>query len=112
LIADRGSVAGALKVLESVGIEIDVTSKVSALSRAYKQLTEIAKAIAADAKILILDEPTASLAKHEVDALFKVLKQLTASGVSIIYISHRMDETLSKSAIELPCFVMESCSCV
>jgi len=78
--------------LESVGIQIDVTAKVSSLSRAYQQLTEIAKAIAADAKILILDEPTASLAKHEVDALFKVLKQLTASGVSIIYISHRMDE--------------------
>ena len=92
LIADRDSVSRARDVLKSVGIEIDVNSKVSSLSRAYQQLTEIAKAIAADAKILILDEPTASLAKHEVDALFKVLKQLTASGVSIIYISHRMDE--------------------
>jgi ribose transport system ATP-binding protein len=91
-IADRDSVSRARDVLKSVGIEIDVNSKVSSLSRAYQQLTEIAKAIAADAKILILDEPTASLAKHEVDALFKVLKQLTASGVSIIYISHRMDE--------------------
>lgn len=92
LITDKESVSQAGKVLESVGIEIDVTAKVSTLSRAYQQLTEIAKAIAANAKILILDEPTASLAKHEVDALFKVLKQLTASGVSIIYISHRMDE--------------------
>lgn len=91
-IADRDSARRASAVLQSVGIEIDVTAKVSSLSRAYQQLTEIAKAIAADAKILILDEPTASLAKHEVDALFKVLKQLTASGVSIIYISHRMDE--------------------
>jgi len=91
-IADRDSAKRASAVLQSVGIEIDVTAKVSSLSRAYQQLTEIAKAIAADAKILILDEPTASLAKHEVDALFKVLKQLTASGVSIIYISHRMDE--------------------
>ena len=92
LITDAGSAASAEKVLKSVGIEIDVTAKVSSLSRAYQQLTEIAKAIAAEAKILILDEPTASLAKHEVDALFKVLKQLTSSGVSIIYISHRMDE--------------------
>jgi ribose transport system ATP-binding protein len=92
LIADHNSVSKAKKVLESVGIDIDVTAKVSSLSRAYQQLTEIAKAIAADARILILDEPTASLAKHEVDALFKVLRQLTASGVSIIYISHRMDE--------------------
>ncbi len=92
LISDRSSIAKAHKVLESVGIDIDVTVKVSTLSRAFQQLTEIAKAIAAEAKILILDEPTASLAKHEVDSLFKVLKQLTASGVSIIYISHRMDE--------------------
>ena len=79
-------------VMEELGLDIDVTAKVSTLGRAYQQLTEIAKAIAGDAKILILDEPTASLAKEEVDALFIVLKQLTARGVSIIYISHRMDE--------------------
>lgn len=92
LISDRDSITRARALLANLGINIDVTAKVSSLSRAYQQLTEIAKAIAADAKILILDEPTASLAKHEVDSLFKVLKQLTASGVSIIYISHRMDE--------------------
>lgn len=80
------------RILKEIEIDIDVKSKVSSLGRAYQQLTEIAKAIAAGSKILILDEPTASLAKHEVDALFKVLKQLAARGVSIIYISHRMDE--------------------
>jgi len=79
-------------VMEELGLDIDVTVKVSTLGRAFQQLTEIAKAIAGDAKILILDEPTASLAREEVDALFKVLKQLTARGVSIVYISHRMDE--------------------
>ena len=79
-------------VMEELGLSIDVTVKVSTLGRAQQQLTEIAKAIAGDAKILILDEPTASLAKEEVDALFKVLKQLTVRGVSIVYISHRMDE--------------------
>jgi len=82
----------AQRILKEIEIDIDVKSKISSLGRAYQQLTEIAKAIAADAKILILDEPTASLAKHEVDALFKVLKQLASRGVSIIYISHRMDE--------------------
>jgi ribose transport system ATP-binding protein len=82
----------ARKVMEELGLDIDVAVKVSSLGRAYQQLTEIAKAIAGDAKILILDEPTASLAKHEVDSLFMVLNQLTARGVSIIYISHRMDE--------------------
>lgn len=92
LINDGASLAQAHQVLVDIGIDIDVRVKVSSLSRAYQQLTEIAKAIAADAKLLILDEPTASLAKHEVDALFKVLRGLTARGVSIIYISHRMDE--------------------
>ena len=91
-IDDSSSVTQAHQVLVDIGIDIDVRVKVSTLSRAYQQLTEIAKAIAADAKLLILDEPTASLAKNEVDALFTVLKGLTARGVSIIYVSHRMDE--------------------
>jgi len=92
LFNERHTIAEAHKVMEELGLDIDVSIKVSTLGRAYQQLTEIAKAIAGDAKILILDEPTASLAKEEVDALFLVLKQLTARGVSIIYISHRMDE--------------------
>lgn len=92
LFNEKLTIAQAHKVMEELGLDIDVSIKVSSLGRAYQQLTEIAKAIAGDAKILILDEPTASLAKEEVDALFKVLKQLTARGVSIIYISHRMDE--------------------
>ncbi len=92
LIDDLACVTEAQQVLFDVGIDIDVKAKVSTLSRAYQQLTEIAKALAANAKLLILDEPTASLAKHEVDVLFKVLRGLTARGVSIIYISHRMDE--------------------
>ena len=74
----------AAAVMHSLGLDIDVTAKVSSLGRAYQQLTEIAKAIAGDAKILILDEPTASLAKEEVEALFRVLKGLTDRGVSII----------------------------
>ena len=89
---ERETINQAKLVMEELGLDIDVTAKVSTLGRAYQQLTEIAKAIAGEAKILILDEPTASLAKEEVDALFIVLKQLTARGVSIVYISHRMDE--------------------
>ena len=92
LFDEKLTIAQAHKVMEELGLDIDVSIKVSSLGRAYQQLTEIAKAIAGDAKILILDEPTASLAKEEVNALFIVLKQLTARGVSIIYISHRMDE--------------------
>ena len=89
---EKETINQARRVMEDLELNIDVTAKVSTLGRAYQQLTEIAKAIAGDAKILILDEPTASLAKEEVDSLFRVLKQLTARGVSIIYISHRMDE--------------------
>lgn len=92
LFNEKRTIAEAHKVMEELGLDIDVSIKVSTLGRAYQQLTEIAKVIAGDAKILILDEPTASLAKEEVDALFIVLKQLTARGVSIVYISHRMDE--------------------
>lgn len=92
LFDEKRTINQAKLVMEELGLDIDVTARVSTLGRAYQQLTEIAKAIAGEAKILILDEPTASLAKEEVDALFLVLKQLTARGVSIIYISHRMDE--------------------
>jgi ribose transport system ATP-binding protein len=92
LFDERETISKSKAVMEEIGLSIDVTAKVSTLGRAYQQLTEIAKAIAGDAKILILDEPTASLAKEEVDSLFKVLKQLTSRGVSIVYISHRMDE--------------------
>lgn len=92
LFDEKATIKESRLVMESLGLQIDVTAKVSSLGRAYQQLTEIAKAIAGEAKILILDEPTASLAKEEVDALFKVLRGLTGRGVSIIYISHRMDE--------------------
>ena len=92
LFDEKETIRQSRLVMEELGLDIDVTAKVSTLGRAFQQLTEIAKAIAGDAKILILDEPPASLAKEEVDALFKVLKQLTARGVSIVYISHRMDE--------------------
>jgi ribose transport system ATP-binding protein len=62
------------------------------LGTAYWQLTEIAKALAQDARVLIMDEPTASLARHETEALFDLVERLKARGISIIYISHRMDE--------------------
>ena len=65
---------------------------VGELGTAYWQLTEIAKALAQNASVLIMDEPTASLARHETEALFDLVERLKARGISIIYISHRMDE--------------------
>ncbi|WP_273846389.1 sugar ABC transporter ATP-binding protein [Rubrobacter calidifluminis] len=71
---------------------INPKAVVASLSTGYWQLTEIAKALAQDARILIMDEPTASLARTETEALFKLIKKLKQRDISIIYISHRMEE--------------------
>jgi ribose transport system ATP-binding protein len=80
------------KALGDFGVEIDPRTKVKDLGVALKQLVEIAKALASNARILIMDEPTAALSKQEIDHLFAVIRELKAKGVSIIYISHRLGE--------------------
>ena len=73
-------------------VTVDPKARLASLGTAYWQLTEIAKALAQNAQVLIMDEPTASLAKHETEALFELIGRIKARGISIIYISHRMDE--------------------
>ena len=80
------------KLLEELGIEIDVKIPVKHLSVAYQQMVEIAKALAWDAKIIIFDEPTAVITEEESQKLFKVMQRLKEKGVGIIYISHRLEE--------------------
>ncbi|HEV7727970.1 MAG: monosaccharide transporter ATP-binding protein family [Modestobacter sp.] len=92
LIRDREAVRRAREVFAEMEVEVDPRAKVGDLGTAYWQLTEIAKALSQDARVLIMDEPTASLAKHEADALFELVGRLTRRGISVIYISHRMDE--------------------
>jgi ribose transport system ATP-binding protein len=75
-----------------MGVEIDPRLTVSQLSTGYRQLTEIATALSKEARILILDEPTASLTHTETLALFKLIRRLKERSISIIYISHRMEE--------------------
>jgi ribose transport system ATP-binding protein len=82
----------ASEVIKSVGFDINPRSKVGDLTVAYRQVVEITKALSEKAKILILDEPTAVLAPRETEQLFEVLKKLKQQDVSIIYISHRLDE--------------------
>src|ERR1017187_3810419 len=82
----------ARELLERCGAEIAPERTVSTLSMPEQQLVEIAKAIGARARILILDEPTASLTDREVERLFRVIKGLRSEGAGIIYISHRLDE--------------------
>jgi len=80
------------KHLERVGLEIPTDTLVGTLPIGKQQLVEIAKALSCNARVLIMDEPTSSLSQNETEYLFKVIKDLSASGVSIIYISHRLSE--------------------
>ena len=83
--------------LERLGLSIDVRRKMTELSLAERQLVEIAKALLGDAQLLILDEPTASLHARESEFLMGKLRELKASGVSLIYVSHHLDETFEIS---------------
>lgn len=75
-------------------MDFDPRQMLGKLSVSQMQLVEIAKAVSANCKILILDEPTSSLTQNEVEALFRIIEELKAEGVAIVYISHRMDEIL------------------
>jgi ribose transport system ATP-binding protein len=92
LISDSKAKEMAAKLFAEMQVSVDPSETVEHLPTALWQLTEIAKALAQDAKVLIMDEPTASLAKHEAEALFSLIERLKAKGISIVYISHRMDE--------------------
>lgn len=82
----------ATKALESLGAPIHPDSMVGDLPLASKQMVEIAKAVAQNAKILILDEPTAVLAEKETEALIHLIERLKAEGVGVVYVSHRLEE--------------------
>ncbi|MDB4915417.1 MAG: transporter related protein [Gemmatimonadetes bacterium] len=82
----------AVELLARVGAHIDPDSDVCDLGMAQQQLVEIARALGANARILILDEPTASLSKDDADNLLRVVRELRADGVAMIYISHRLEE--------------------
>ena len=82
------------RVLKEVRMNFDPKQKLGSLSVSQMQSVEIAKAVSNDCKVLILDEPTSSLTAHEVEALFRIIEDLKAKGVSIVYISHKMDEIL------------------
>jgi ribose transport system ATP-binding protein len=85
----------ARRALGRVGTGIDPRSRVGELTRTEKSLVAIARALATDADVLVLDEPTASLPKDEVETLFSVLRALRAQGTAMIYVSHRLDEVFA-----------------
>jgi ribose transport system ATP-binding protein len=92
LLDDKDCEKKTEKLLEELGVDIKPTDIVQNLGVGYWQMTEIAKALSQEAKILIMDEPTSSLTKNETEVLFSFINKLKAKGYSIIYISHRMDE--------------------
>lgn len=80
------------EALEKIGFAIDPGRLMKTLTVAQKQLVEIAKAISRDMKVLVMDEPTSALNDEEVDSLLKLIKRIAATGVGVVYISHRMNE--------------------
>ena len=82
----------AKKLLKQLGFELDMDMEVGEMTVAYQQMVEIAKALSKNADLIIMDEPSAILAGHELDQLFLIIESLKKRGVTIIYISHRLEE--------------------
>lgn len=85
----------ATEILETLHVHVDPDARISSLSVADKQMVEIAKAISRDARVLIMDEPTAVLSVGETETLFEQIRRLTARGVAVIFISHKLDEIMT-----------------
>lgn len=82
----------AKELLLRIGFDVDPTTIVDDLTVAEKQMVEIAKALSRNSRIILMDEPSATLTKKELDALFQIIRDLKSQGIAVIYISHRMEE--------------------
>ncbi len=82
----------AKELLNRVSFDVDPRKLVGSLTVAEKQMVEIAKALSRNSRIILMDEPSATLTKKELDALFEIIRDLKRSGIAVIYISHRMEE--------------------
>ena len=83
------------ELLKALAADLDPRLSVSRLSTAQQQLVEIAKAMSFKSRVVIMDEPTASLTKREIDTLFDLIRRMRADGMGVIYISHRFEEILA-----------------
>lgn len=88
----RGTHRRARKLLDDIGANISTHALVSDISTSEKQMVEIAKALSFDSKLIIMDEPSSSLTDEELEKLGKIIRQLKEQGISVIYISHKLDE--------------------
>ena len=91
-VAQRRERRRAAELFERLGVVIDLDVPCRRLTTAQQQLVEIAKALAFEARIIVMDEPSAALTSHEVARLFEIIRDLKSHGIGIIYISHRLDE--------------------
>jgi ribose transport system ATP-binding protein len=95
MIDRRAEDARARSVFKRLGTELDLSVPCRNLTTAQQQLVEIARALTVDARILVMDEPSAALTAHEVGRLFDIIRELSAQGIGIIYITHRLDEVFA-----------------
>lgn len=91
-IDNAAMLSGALKVLETVGLDVRADMPLGRLRISEQQLVEIARALSLNARVLIMDEPTAALSQREVERLFTVVNDLRQDGVAMMFVGHRMDE--------------------
>jgi simple sugar transport system ATP-binding protein len=82
----------AAKSLGRIGVRMDLNAELGSLSVAQKQIVAISRAISQEAKLIIMDEPTTALTRKEIDSLFAIIRGLKAQGISIIFVSHKLDE--------------------
>jgi rhamnose transport system ATP-binding protein len=94
-ISWRDVYANAAQHLADLGVQLDVRAKIDSLSVAERQIVEIAKALSLNARVLVLDEPTAALSAGEVEDFFRIVRALRARGVAILFVSHRLEEIQS-----------------
>ncbi len=85
-------IAEADRILKDLGIEVDVTAPLSKYPTAIQQMVAIARSVSINAKLVIMDEPTSSLDRQEVQVLFRIIRKLKSQGISVIFISHKLDE--------------------
>ena len=91
-LSDRAMIKAAQETVDSMGIDVDVRTRVRDLSIAKQQMVEISRALMFNAHLIVMDEPTSSLTEIEIEQLFQQIDKLKKSGIAVIYISHRMEE--------------------